>query len=76
MDRKKKKGNELTKATYKLLKKRILILLEMLSQRDIPKGEINVLVADGFVGNTALKMYEGSASNILGMIKDEIYSLQ
>lgn len=68
------KGNELTKATYKLLKEENFNFVGNVEPRDIPKGEVNVLVADGFVGNTALKMYEGSASNILGMIKDEIYS--
>lgn len=68
------KGNELTKATYKLLKDENFNFVGNVEPRDIPKGEVNVLVSDGFVGNTALKMYEGSASNILGMIKDEIYS--
>lgn len=68
------KGNELTKATYKLLKEENFNFVGNVEPRDISKGEVNVLVADGFVGNTALKMYEGSASNILGMIKDEIYS--
>lgn len=68
------KGNELTKATYKLLKEENFNFVGNVEPRDIPKGEVNVLVSDGFVGNTALKMYEGSASNILGMIKDEIYS--
>ena len=33
-----------------------------------------MLVIDGFAGNTVLKMYEGSASTLLNMIKDEIYS--
>lgn len=68
------KGNELTKATYKLLKEENFNFVGNVEPRDIPRGEVNVLVADGFVGNTALKMYEGSASNILGMLKDEIYS--
>ncbi len=40
--------------------------------REIPTGDTNILVSDGFVGNTALKMYEGSASSILGIIKDEV----
>ena len=40
--------------------------------RDIPAGNTNILVSDGFVGNTALKMFEGSASNLLGIVKDEV----
>jgi len=67
------KGNELTKATYKLLKEeKDLNFKGNIEPRDIPTGETNILVSDGFVGNTALKMYEGAASSILGMIKDEI----
>lgn len=68
------KGNELTKATYQLLKEEDFNFVGNVEPRDVPKGEVNVLVTDGFVGNTVLKMYEGSASAILGMIKDAIYS--
>ena len=67
------KGNELTKATFKLLKdEKNLNFKGNIEPRDIPTGDTNILVSDGFVGNTALKMYEGAASSILGMIKDEI----
>ncbi|MBD7910420.1 MULTISPECIES: phosphate acyltransferase PlsX [Clostridium] len=68
------KGNDLTKNTYKLLKEENLNFIGNVEPRDIPKGEVNILVADGFVGNTVLKMYEGSALSLLGIIKDEIYS--
>jgi len=68
------KGNELTKATYKLLKEENFNFVGNVEPREVPKGEVNVLVTDGFVGNTILKMYEGCASNLLGMIKDEILS--
>lgn len=68
------KGNELTKAAYKLLKEEEPNFIGNVEPREIPTGNVNVLVTDGFVGNTVLKMYEGSAKNILGMLKDEIYS--
>ncbi|MBE6047472.1 MAG: phosphate acyltransferase PlsX [Clostridium sp.] len=68
------KGNELTKSAYKLLKEESFNFVGNVEPRDIPKGEVNVLVTDGFVGNTVLKMYEGCASTFLGMIKDAIYS--
>lgn len=68
------KGNELTKATFKLLKEEKFNFVGNVEPREVPKGEVNVLVTDGFVGNTVLKMYEGCASTLLGMIKDEIYS--
>ena len=67
------KGNELTKAAFKLLNEESSINFKgNIEPREIPSGDTNILVSDGFVGNTALKMYEGAASNILGIIKDEI----
>ncbi|WP_061312576.1 phosphate acyltransferase PlsX [Clostridium botulinum] len=67
------KGNDLTKATYKLLKEENSInFVGNIEPRYIPTGDTNIIVSDGFAGNTALKMYEGSAKNILGMIKDEV----
>lgn len=68
------KGNELTKTTYQLLKEEDFNFVGNVEPREISDGDVNVLVTDGFVGNTVLKMYEGTASNILKMIKDEIYS--
>ena len=69
------KGNELTKAAHKLLKEeKDLNFLGNIEPRDTSKGDTNVLVCDGFVGNTLLKMYEGVASTLLGMIKEEILS--
>ncbi|EHI98459.1 Phosphate acyltransferase [Clostridium sp. DL-VIII] len=67
------KGNELTKAAFKLLKEENSINFKgNIEPRDIPTGDTNILVSDGFVGNTALKMYEGSAASVLGIVKDEI----
>jgi glycerol-3-phosphate acyltransferase PlsX len=68
------KGNELTKAAYKLLKASTLNFVGNIEPRDISNGDVNVLVCDGFVGNTVLKMYEGVASNIFAILKDEIMS--
>lgn len=69
------KGNDLTKATYKLLKEeKNMNFIGNVEPRDIPTGDVNVLVCDGFVGNTALKLYEGAAMNLLGIIKDQIMS--
>lgn len=66
------KGNELTKATYTLLKESGLNFAGNVEPRDISNGEINIIVCDGFVGNTILKMYEGVASNIFSILKKEI----
>lgn len=68
------KGNELTKATFKLLKEdKSLNFIGNVEPREIPTGDTNILVSDGFVGNTALKMYEGSVLSILGIVKDEVF---
>lgn len=67
------KGNELTKSAHKLLKEETsLNFVGNVEPRDTSKGDVNVLVCDGFVGNTLLKMYEGVASTLLNMIKTEI----
>lgn len=67
------KGNELTKATYQLLKEdNTLNFKGNIEPRDVSTGDIKVIVCDGFVGNTLLKMYEGTASNIMKVIKEEI----
>lgn len=66
------KGNELTKATYALLKEQSFNFVGNIEPREVSNGDINVLVCDGFVGNTILKMYEGVADNILSVLKKEI----
>ncbi|MGL5649321.1 MAG: phosphate acyltransferase PlsX [Clostridium sp.] len=67
------KGDELTKATHQLLKnEKHINFIGNVEPREIPKGEVEVLVCDGFVGNTVLKLYEGAAINLLGIIKDQI----
>lgn len=66
------KGNELTKTAHKLLKDAPVNFVGNVEPRDIPTGDVNVLVCDGFVGNTILKTYEGVAFNIFSIIKSEI----
>lgn len=66
------KGNELTKAAYPLLKESDFSFVGNVEPRDVTNGDVSVLVCDGFVGNTILKMYEGVASNIFSMLKEDI----
>ena len=73
IDKEAKKGNELTKEAYKLLKdEKNINFVGNVEPREVSKGDAQVLVCDGFVGNTVLKMYEGTALTILSMIKEEI----
>ncbi|BDR72365.1 phosphate acyltransferase [Clostridium tetani] len=68
------KGTELTKEAYKLLKNSGLNFIGNVEPRDIPTGDVNILVCDGFTGNTILKTYEGVAQNIFEILKAEIMS--
>ncbi|WP_130806883.1 phosphate acyltransferase PlsX [Senegalia massiliensis] len=65
------KGNELTKESYKLLAESNINFYGNIEVRDIPKGYCDVLVCDGFVGNTILKLTEGLASTIFSSLKKE-----
>lgn len=56
------KGRELEIESYKLLKESGLNFAGNIEARDIPKGEAQVVVTDGFTGNIALKLYEGMGS--------------
>ena len=42
--------------------------------RDIPKGDVDVIVCEGFVGNVILKLYEGVASTLISVIKKGLMS--
>ncbi len=40
--------------------------------RDIPKGVVDVVVCDGFVGNVVLKFAEGLVTGLTQLVKDSI----
>lgn len=56
------KGRELETETYKLLQKSGLNFVGNIEARELPKGECQVVVTDGFTGNIVLKLYEGMGS--------------
>lgn len=66
------KGNELAKLSYPMLKNMPINFTGNVEGRDIVSGEIDVAVADGFVGNIVLKAMEGFASSLFGMLKAEM----
>ena len=67
------KGNEQAKETYPMLKAEPNILFCGNAEgRDVPKGNFDVVICDGFVGNVVLKFAEGLAKTILGLIREEI----
>ena len=56
------KGRDLEIEAYKLLEKSGLNFAGNIEAREMPKGEVQVVVTDGFTGNIALKLYEGMGS--------------
>lgn len=63
------KGDELHVEAYKLLKKAPINFIGNVEGRDVPEGSADAVIADGFSGNIALKMYEGVSLTLFGIIK-------
>ena len=65
------KGNELTKATFKLLQQ-LPTFIGNVEGNNIFDGSVDVVVTDGFTGNILLKTSEGVASAISKLMKHNI----
>ena len=66
------KGNSIIKNTYKELSKLNNSLFEFkgyVEGNEIMNGDVNVIIADGFTGNIALKTAEGTANFITSELK-------
>ena len=66
------KGNEIIKETFKLLnekKTENFDFLGFIEGNELMNGKVNVIVADGFTGNVALKTAEGTANFIIDELK-------
>jgi glycerol-3-phosphate acyltransferase PlsX len=68
------KGNELTREAAQLLKQTPLNFTGNVEGRDVFRGNVEVVVCDGFIGNIALKLSEGLVEHIGGMLKKAIKS--
>jgi glycerol-3-phosphate acyltransferase PlsX len=66
------KGNELTKEAYEQLKDSSLNFVGNVEGRDIYNGRCDVIVADGFTGNVALKISESLAEMVGAMMREEL----
>jgi len=67
------KGNEVIKETYQQLNQRDNHDFEFkgyIEGNQLMNGNVNVIVADGFTGNVALKTAEGTANFIIGELKE------
>ncbi|MGN0160522.1 MAG: phosphate acyltransferase PlsX [Lachnospiraceae bacterium] len=64
------KGNQLVKETYPLLKNCPDInFVGSIEARDIPNGDVDVIVCEAFVGNVILKLYEGVGAALITKVK-------
>lgn len=67
------KGGELQKESYALLKQMPINFIGNVEAREIPNPPCDAIIADGFTGNVAIKLFEGVASTLFGMIKEVLY---
>jgi len=67
-----KKGNELTKQAFELLKEANLNFVGNVEARDLLIGVCDVAVTDGFTGNMILKTIEGTALGMFKMLKEAL----
>ncbi len=66
------KGNELTKEVFQVLKAAPLNFVGNVEGRDLFKGDVDVVVCDGFIGNVALKLSEGLTEMLTSMLKRDL----
>jgi phosphate acyltransferase len=68
------KGNELTREAAARLKMLPMHFVGNVEGRDVFKGDVDVIVCDGFIGNIALKISEGLVEHVGSMLKKAIKS--
>ena len=69
------KGNALVKETFPLLKAcKDINFVGSVEAREIPTGDVDVIVCEAFVGNVILKLYEGVGTTLIRMIKKGLLS--
>ena len=66
------KGNDVTKATFELMKKSGLNFIGNIEGNDIALGKANVVICDGFVGNCIIKFCEGLGRVTAGWLQENL----
>lgn len=73
-----KKGTEVLKQAYSLLSSSKMNFIGNIEGKDIPEGNVDVAVCDGYVGNVLLKFLEGTGkffgAFMKGMFKRTIFT--
>lgn len=67
------KGDDLHIEAYKLLKQAPINFIGNVESREMPKGVCDAVITDGFTGNIALKLIEGTSITMFKMIKGLLY---
>ena len=68
------KGSQLVREAHDLLERSGLRFDGNVESRALLEGAGDVVVTDGFTGNVALKLLEGTIRSLLDALRDEIYS--
>jgi glycerol-3-phosphate acyltransferase PlsX len=66
------KGSILVKEAFKLLRESDLNFIGNVEGKDIPAGLADVVVTDGFSGNIVIKLSQGVAALLMGVMEEEI----
>ncbi len=66
------KGNNLVRETARLLGMSSLNFIGNVEGRDLFKGDVDIFLCDGFVGNVSLKLMEGLALSLSNILKLEV----
>ena len=66
------KGNELTRATAPLLQAAPLRYVGNVEPKELLRGEADVVVSDGFVGNVLIKTLEAGTGLVVNALRDEL----
>lgn len=67
------KGTELQKEAYKLLSEADINFVGNIESREMPKGVCDAIITDGWTGNIALKLIEGTATTFFKLVKGVMY---
>lgn len=67
------KGDELRVEAHKLLKQAPINFVGNIESREMPKGVCDAVITDGYTGNIALKLIEGTSITLFKMIKNALY---
>lgn len=68
------KGSQLALDAHALMAEQVHGFIGNVEGRDVITGAADVIVTDGFTGNVALKLLEGTSKVLLGQVKDAMTS--